>query len=448
MLCIGLLIIMTGCQNHSSPSQENSNDLSAQADVSETKLNADNFANSDDAPPSDTTESDPIENQSSQDNVPSTEVNLHDESAILAYFYDYYIQTLEADLTPIDYDYFAQSTTLIYDDFNNDGQEDVVCYSESPTSTYLTIAFITIKDQALTLIHTDMAPEFVYEQAIQKEGNFVIRKLRGGGTGISSTTLSIYGLVKGSILYTGTRIQTEGYENIIPNDKNIEELSHSFSSETNDMSYKIGTDEDQWLMFSHKDIIKDDLTETFIYEKVTEYTYQPENNRYYQNVISEEGQAGAFPPAYLREDHYDANDLRGGSKIGDFNILSAIYNPSENSTFIFEGTKTIEGNLCYDNEMNDDYYFESDQALLDNPLWIPIEDGQGNVQDTLIFDHLKMAWFSNDISSFLTPEIRKSLNRPPYSTRVSVTLSRFSIGCSAGSESGENITITDVKRLN
>ncbi|MCT4620372.1 MAG: hypothetical protein N4A62_13395 [Marinisporobacter sp.] len=98
----------------------------------------------------------------------------------------------------------------VYGDFNNDGNEDVACYSPNRNNFY-EVAFITINNGELSFIPSDIEKETIYTHDITFDGKFIHYTITGGGTGISTTLERLYVYDGNKIKYTGADFVVEAY---------------------------------------------------------------------------------------------------------------------------------------------------------------------------------------------------------------------------------------------
>ncbi len=194
------------------------------------------------------------------------QVDLHDEGALGDFFYEHYLDTVEKDLQQ-DKAFVKGNLVFQYADFNNDGELDVVCYSEEPSYAFSEFLFVTIEENAYQTIETSISPVFAYEQSFGKEGEFVVHKFSGGGTGIRQTIVELCHMAYGKIEYTGTSLVLDGYLSIPAMENNPNGVNETYSSEIFDMSYKVGSDLDKWLLFKYKYTEVDDLSAKYFMKK-------------------------------------------------------------------------------------------------------------------------------------------------------------------------------------
>lgn len=106
-------------------------------------------------------------------------MNLHDEDLLLDFIYENYDISLEKEL-------LKDSMTVVYGDYNNDGEDDAAYFSPN-TDGFSKVAFITAKGEKLSLIPSDIDLGPIYTQDISFDGTFIHYKANGGGSGINNT---------------------------------------------------------------------------------------------------------------------------------------------------------------------------------------------------------------------------------------------------------------------
>ncbi|MDK2867531.1 MAG: hypothetical protein PWP38_1846 [Clostridiales bacterium] len=376
------------------------------------------------------------------DETAAVSMNLHDEEALKAYFYDLYKVMAEPDNLR-DEDSITSQLSFYYADINGDGEEDVICYSEAPASSFKELALVTIEDGEYTTIPNELEPEFVYEQSFLKEGDFLIRKVRGGGTGISSTSNMIYYAADDRIVNTGTSLAVEGYTSIPPMPSAPNGVSESYKGEYFDMSYKIGTDEDKWLMFQYDYTETDDINEEIIYSKSETYTFEPSTHQYQVQVNNESGKAGTQGETPLGDDGvYVIDTLKAGQKLSGFDVTEAYDNVGSDAFVGLEnGSVVIEGELWYDQEMWDEFLFTADDPVIDHPIRFNI-DGQ-----TFDIDRPGYASFQTNIEDYLTAEQIDYVKNQGQNAKIKLTVTSFNINIAYASEGGEGIGFSSFEWL-
>ncbi|MBS7525313.1 hypothetical protein KHM83_01335 [Fusibacter paucivorans] len=367
--------------------------------------------------------------------------NLHDESALKAYFYNLY-KVMAAPDNMQDEAFVIDQLSFYYADVNGDGEEDVICYSESPTSSFTEIAVVTIKDGEYATLPNDIEPVFVYEQSFSKEGDFLIRKVRGGGTGVSDTSNIIYYAAEGMVVNTGTSLTLEGYTSIPPMPSAPNGVSESYKGEIFDMSYKVGTDDDQWLMFQYDYTETDDMNETVIYSKSETYTFEPSTHQYDVQVNEESGKAGTQGAAPLSENVYVLGNLRAGQTLSGFDVTEAYDNVGSDAFVgLANGSVVIEGDLWYDQEMWDEFLFTADDPVIDYPIRFDID---GQIFD---IDRPGYASFQTNIEEYLTAEQIDYVKNQGQSAKIKLTVTSFNIDIAYASEGGEGIAFSSFEWL-
>jgi hypothetical protein len=379
------------------------------------------------------------ENKENTENADSDQAtaDIHNKSQVMEAFYTFYLEDVEDDNIQ-DRDFIESNLSFAYDDYNNDGQQDVLCYSESPKSTFLFMAILTPDGKDFKRVEGELASICSYEQAVEKEGDFIIQTYRGGGSGVQVTSRHLYYVDKGKIVDTGVNLDTEGTLSIPPMGNDQKGVSQSYYGEIFDMSYKVGTDDDKWLMFQYHYTETDDVTDEVIYDKTEIYTFDKETATYLVTPVSESAKAGTKGEAYKNEQGvYAFENLMPGMTMEGFDVVEAYNVNDEELGFKLSGNKTLKGKILV-NEMYGDYMFESDDPLLTSPIRMHIDTYDYDI------DRPTMAYFDQSFVDRLTEEQRQYLSEHG-SAEVSVEITSFSMGIKIGTEDGENIEINDMR---
>jgi len=380
-----------------------------------------------------------LQTSANKDDALSEQVkaDIHNKNQIMDVFYTLYLENVEDDNIQ-DRDFIENNVSLAYDDYNNDGQQDVLCYPENPQSTFLFMAILTPDGKTFKRVEGELASVYSYEQLIEKDGDFIVQTYRGGGTGIQVTSKNLYYVNEGKIVDTGVNFATEGTLSIPPMDNGPNGVSQSYFGEIFDMSYKVGTDDDKWLMFQYHYTETDDLTNEVIYDKTETYTFDKETATYWVNHVSETAKAGTKGQAFKNEQGvYAFENLMPGMTLEGFDIIEA-YNMNDNELgFNLSGEKTLKGKIVV-NDMYGDYMFESDEPLLTAPIRM-----HTNAYDYDI-DRPTMAYFDQSFIERLTEEQRLYLSEHG-SAQVSVDITNFNMVIRIGTEGGENIELKEMR---
>jgi hypothetical protein len=252
--------------------------------------------------------------------------------------------------------------TFTYDDFNNDGTEDVVVYSSQMTVGFQEVAFVCVRENGYDLIDNQVEAYGQYENNIAKEGNFIIYRGSGGGTGTYTKYLDIYRYVDGEIVYTDSRIDLEGH------DTGLDGQPIKVSSEVIDRSNKYDSSEDKWFAFEYI-YMKTDNDDKLIEKTSKEYVYNSESNTYEvinqletKNDAKDEGKK-----QLITNGKYDIEQLMGIGKLEDFVIKDVSYDKLDEGYLELEGKISLKGRITRD-DLYGGYNFFSDEVFLDYPI--------------------------------------------------------------------------------
>ncbi len=365
--------------------------------------------------------------------------DLHDEAALKDYFYQYFSKSADNGFNS-DEDFIKSNLQFVYADFDNDGTEDVVCFSDGPKYAFDQFLFVGLEEGAYRVIETKMEPVFASSQKFYKEGDFVIRELTGGGTGIGETYLELSCVEDGKIIYTGTSLIKDGYVSIPPSEKNPDGISITYSSEIMDMSYKVGTDDDRWLMFQYKYFETDDFTGEVVSAKEEIYTFNAEKMNYYVDLLSESAKTGTQGNAAVNEAGvYELKNLKPGQTLEGFDVEEAYYVEEDRAGYKLVGEAVLEGTITVD-EMYDEYIFTSDQALLEHPVRLSID---GMDFDT---DRPGGAYFDPAALDMLS-DLDRTYLKDQQSLAVRVTITSYANAVKFYSEGGQAIEIKTIESL-
>jgi hypothetical protein len=220
-------------------------------------------------------------------------------------------------------------------------------------------------------------------------------------------------------------------------------VSESYKGEYFDMSYKIGTDEDKWLMFQYDYTETDDINEEIIYSKSETYTFEPSTHQYQVQVNNESGKAGTQGETPLGDDGvYVIDTLKAGQKLSGFDVTEAYDNVGSDAFVGLEnGSVVIEGELWYDQEMWDEFLFTADDPVIDHPIRFNI-DGQ-----TFDIDRPGYASFQTNIEDYLTAEQIDYVKNQGQNAKIKLTVTSFNINIAYASEGGEGIGFSSFEWL-
>ncbi len=368
-----------------------------------------------------------------------TGADLHNEAELKAYFYETY-KVMADSSNILEEDFVADNLSFLYDDFNGDGNEDVICYSDSPSYAFTEIAIITLQDGKYTTIPNQIEPQFVYSQKFYKEGDFLIHLYEGGGTGTSITSQAIYFLdkEKGSIVNTEVALVIAGHINM-PSDNGG--TSIIYVGEVVERSYKVGTDKDSWLLFEYNYTETDDITQKNIFSKSERYIFDKTTGKYDVELLSETTIDTTQGIPQANEDGvYTFESLKKGQIIDGFNVVEK-EKTSEYSTVTLSGEpKTIEGELLYDNEMWDEFRFSSNEKLLSKPIRFTSE---GENYD---FNSPSYGFLRTPIENFITKE-QADYVKQGNTAKIKITATEINFSLVYNAPSGIGMNITNVEWL-
>lgn len=360
--------------------------------------------------------------------------DIRDDAALRDYFYELYKVMADADNIQ-DQEFVNSNLSFTYSDYNFDDQEDVICYSESPSSSFSEVAVITVIDGKFTTLPNEIEPIFVYTQKFTHRMNsdFLVRTYTGGGSGISSTSTQIYHMATDRIYNTNAILTTEGHVSM-PG-ANIQ-----YAGEVFDMSYKVTDMDEEWLMFEY-DYSETDVDKNVVtYSKSERYEFNEETHEYVVTLLDENAESGSAGEATASAGFYMIDDLKPGQEIGEFNVESAYNNVNSDAGFFLECyDMPVTGTLTYDNEMWYEFKFTPDSPLISEPIRISVD---GINYD---FDGTHSGTISNtSLNSFLTTE-EQSYVKSGNSIKVQVDLTGFGFGFAYYSEGGGSYTITSLQ---
>ncbi|MCT4542521.1 MAG: hypothetical protein N4A63_03130 [Vallitalea sp.] len=325
--------------------------------------------------------------------------------------------------------------TFTYEDFNEDGNEDVVVYSPNKVGFY-EVAFVSVAKSGYELID-GFEGYSQYDQSIAKEGNFIIYRGSGGGTGKYKKFLEIYRYVDGKITSTGTTLDIEGHDtkahDDYPNGQPIK-----ISSELIDKSYKHDRADEKWFAFDYTYMETDD-EDKLLLKTCNEYHYNSETNSY--EVYELEPKIVAKDPkkeAVVSNDKYEIEDLMSVVKLEDFVIKEVSYIKKNTYSLKLEGEISLKGNIQYD-DMSEQYYFYSDDPFLDYP--IRIEDDMKDISNYIEYAFFDKKWIEK------LPKSARELLKEKGVLEITCTINKIEYSGQWGSGRGTSVEFTDIEAL-
>lgn len=357
---------------------------------------------------------------------------LHDEDLIFEQFYDVYKSKVDLGSLQIP-ERVKEHIIYQYDDFNEDGQEDVLCYSETPSSTFEEVVLFTLIGDQVTIVSSDFVPVFAYGQTFVKERNFIVHAYTGGGTGLQVSSISLYYVLNGKIVDTGGMLTLEGKLGIPPTESNPDGITMTYLGEIDDLSYEIGNADDRWLMFRyHYSEINDD-TQSIEYEKTELYKLDTKTGKYQVELLDEKIAKPSSETASKTGEVYLLDSLKSGQTLEQFIIEDAYYNSENKVGFTLSGEAKLQGQIIWD-EASASFIFKSDVALLSAPIRIMIH---GLPND---YDRPSYAQFDNSILEQLTDAQYKQLETK-LTANVEITIGSYSVNYNSDSEVAQDIAI-------
>ncbi|QUI21670.1 hypothetical protein HZI73_04895 [Vallitalea pronyensis] len=324
--------------------------------------------------------------------------------------------------------------TFTYEDFNEDGKEDVVVYSPNKDGFY-DIAFVTVTENGYELI--DEFEEYSKnEQSIVKEGNFIIFRGAGGGTGVYKKFLKIYRYVDGEIAFTGVALDLEGHDTIAhddyPNGKPIE-----ISSELIDRSGKFNNGEDIWFAFDYT-YMETDIDGKLLLKTCDGYYYNNETNAYeVQQLESKFVTKDAANEALVSDGRYELEQLMSVEKLEEFKVVEVSYIKMGEFSLILEGEITQKGRIRFDG-LYQMYCFTSDEAFLDYPIRIDDE--------LTISTHIRFSCFDQKWIKELPQSAHESL-KENGELEIACTINKIEIHGAWGTSGSTSIEISNIDIL-
>ncbi|MCT4599117.1 MAG: hypothetical protein N4A50_14710 [Vallitalea sp.] len=326
--------------------------------------------------------------------------------------------------------------TFTYEDFNEDGKEDVVVYSPFRNG-FEDIAFVTATENGYELI--DDFEEFSkYEYSIVKEGNFIVFRGSNGGTGIYRKYLKLYRYVDGEIAFTGVDLCIEGHTTSFENDSNGQPINRL--SELRDTSYKLDTSEDKWVAFNYTYMEKDS-DDKLLLKTSDEYYYNNETNTYdvYQ-LESKFIAKDSSKEALISDGKYELEQLMGVEKLEEFKITEVSYIKRDRYSFELEGKISLKGEIVFDDfEGEESYIFSSDEAYLDYP--IRIEDEMKDISNYIDYAYFDKKWIKE-----LPQSAREALKEKKV-LEVACTINKISSSGAWGSSRGTSVEFDNIEIL-
>lgn len=266
-------------------------------------------------------------------------IDLKNKDILLDFIYENYDIEIDKNL-------LKENMTAIYGDFNNDGIEDVVYYSPDRNG-FNEVPFITVKDDKLSLIPSDIGTSTIYSHKIEYDGKFIHYTIRGGGTGISATVKELYVYNGEKIISTGATIQLEGYASAPPDYSTETKGVTTFDIDGDYSSFvheEITTGSEE--MYSKKKFVYNPDTYTFTITDISEK--KETNNNVY---IAENLKPGVKVSKYFKVKDFGSDDMG-----------------SESIWFTLEGNDFVSGTLS--SQVEGYYYFSFDEPIIDKNILV------------------------------------------------------------------------------
>jgi hypothetical protein len=324
--------------------------------------------------------------------------------------------------------------TFTYDDFNNDGNEDVVVYSKNREGFY-EVAFVSVTENKYKLID-EFEVIGQYDHSITKEGNFIIYRGSGGGTGTYRKFLRIYRYVEGEILFTGTTLDIEGHDTV-PKDGNPNGQSIIISSELIDRYGKDDSNEDKWSTFEYT-YMEADRDDKLLLKTSNEYHYNSESNTYEVKELESKLDAkDEDKKPLISNEKYDIEQLMGVGKLEEFVIKDVSYTKKNKFSLELEGKISLKGKIKFD-AMYEEYCFYSDEAFLDYPIRVG--------DDMSINNYIKYAYFNQKWIKELSESAQKSLKDKGV-LKIACTINNIKVVGQWGSSCGTSVKFDNFEVL-
>lgn len=341
----------------------------------------------------------------------------------------------EYDLKNVKREDIINNLVFIYEDFDNDDRQDVACYSDGLNYFY-EVAFITLKNGQFTTIK-GFEEVGQYGHDIRKEGDFLVYRTTGGGTGISRENLVIYRYLDGEFQQIGEPLTMDGHTAIPPSDGLPEGRTIMHEGNITDMSRKVGQEDDLWLYFSYRYTERDYETNEILFETRDRYMYDENMKTFIVSqeadpIVSEHYDGGNVVP---ENSGYAIERIKPGMILENFYVENAYYAKLDEALFVLTGDVTMEGRFM-ENEVNGGYCFTSEESMFKYPIML---------EDIPVYGPA-FAYFDSKYIENL-PEWAKKQLKETKELSVRVSFNRFEGAYKWGSEGGEFINITNCQVL-
>ncbi len=343
------------------------------------------------------------------------------------------IQFVLESLNPID-PAMINNITVNYEDFNDDGVVDAVCYAPSK-QPFSEIVFVTTISGKFTVIPHEIEDFGPGTHDVRKDGDFVLYNFSGGGTGMNISNVGIHKFNGEKIVNTEAVLTVDGYDSHPPKSSTSEGYAMSFKGEIMDRSYKVNQ-ESNWYMFEYISTQTDDIKEEIVLQTDDLYTFNPQKFKYSVSQMN--------PPVVNNktgvvsqvndEGVYDIKELAPGHTLENFLVKNAYYNVNEGAGFTLEGPIKLNGCVMVD-EMYGDYVFYADESMIAHPIRIQF---LGVNYDLSMLNQI---YFDQKYIDSFTKEQRDYLEEKQV-IKVEIEALSYSEGLQFESEGGASIEIT------
>lgn len=375
-------------------------------------------------------ENNTVNQTNNNQSVDNSVVDIRDKEAIADFILSNYNVSTSVKKEDI------KNLTFIYSDFNNDNVDDVVCYSED-TFPFREVAFITAANGQLERIKggLDFSPQ--YTHSISKEGDFIIYRLTGGGTGIQTAILRIYKYYNGEITFTGTSLLMEQHEGHPPTPK----FPNGYQSETIckviDKSGSItGSSNSKWVAFEYSATKTEGENKKVVEDSVDYYEYNGVTNGYEVSNIqntSADNSGSISSNTESTNGPYDISKLESGDVLEGAEIIEVYYQQNDRAIIELEKEYTFNGRIIKD-EMYDGYALVTQDRMLKNPIM---------VEGLEVYGPSYVSMDDSDLYGLTDTE--KKYLKEQGTLDVQVTMTSFLKMLKVGSETSERIQTKSIK---
>lgn len=314
---------------------------------------------------------------------------------------------------------------FLYDDFTEDGEEDVVCYSKN-LDGMKDVVFVTINNSEYQRIN-GFDGSTQYDQEVSKQGEFITYISSGGGTGVYHKMMDIYRYKAGKIQSTGVSLELEGHSTASNGDAII--ISGSISN--------VGNDKLVSFIYNYEESNKSE--DELILSTSHKYNYDEIKNTYvitpepYGSSIEENETTAQDNTTKSLKTSYKLEDMKVGEKFQGFTI-SEVEGDSKKGKFVLKGEKTFKGKIYFDE--NIDYYVIIKTCMFDVP--VIINDNEINGPEFVWVDK---KWI-NDL-----PEGAKNYFNENGTLEVNVTINEYVCDRLYEFQSADSVVIKSLEPL-